>query len=133
MIRFRQTTGMDIPQLAEWILADEDHRGKMTADWWLKGDILNCGVEDGHGVVMYMRFDKDDDRSRVHIQFALEIVVSKMRVAAAFLEGLPRMATTLSQMGFGPMIFESVSPPLIAFMGRMGFTHEKGNEFVRAV
>lgn len=131
MIRFRPAIVDDVPQILSWISADLDHAGKMSAEWWLAGSILSCCAEDAAGSVMYLRIDRELSKARMHIQFAPHREVSKIRVAGAFIEGLPRMAQTMKDMGFGSLVFESVSPSLIGFMGKMGFSPAGGNDFVR--
>lgn len=131
MIKFTATIADDIPQIQRWIDADDDHREKMDGKWWLQGSVLNCCAEDKAGPVMYLRIDRESDRVRLHIQFAPTNEVSRIRVAGAFIDGLPRMLSTMKGMGFRELVFESCSKPLVAFMSRFGFRAISEREFVR--
>lgn len=133
MIKFTATIPDDIPQIERWIFYDTDHKDKMDGKWWLGGTILSCCAEDAGGPVMYLRIDKENDKVRMHIQFAPANEVSKIRVAGAFLDGLPRMIQTMHGMGFRELIFESCSKSLIRFMERFGFRAIGENQFVRAI
>ena len=121
MIKFTPTIPDDIEQIERWIAWDDDHRGKVTGKWWLEGNVLSCCAEDRGGPVMYLRIDRESDRVRMHIQFAPANEVSKIRVAGAFIDGLPRMKFQMKKMGFREIVFESCSKPLVRFMEKFGF------------
>jgi len=131
MIRFTATLVDDLPEIQRWIDADADHAGKMEAPWWRGGDVLNCCAEDEHGPVMYLRIDKEKDKVRMHIQFAPTNEVSKLRVAGAFIEGLPRMILSMKKLGFSAIVYESTSQSLIRFMWRMHFVPLGENQYLR--
>jgi hypothetical protein len=130
MIRFTPTSIYDLPQIGEWISADLDHAGKMSSEWWMQGTILSCCAEDAGGPVMYLRIDREYPNARLHIQFAPAQQVSKIRVASAFIEGIPRMAKTMKDYGYLGMVFESCSESLVKFMERMKFVPYVGHDYV---
>lgn len=132
MIRFEPSIADDLPRIAEWIDADGDHRGRMEPNWWLEGTVLSCCAKDDNGPVMYLRMDREGDRARMHIQFAPEKQVSKMRVASAIIDGIPRMVETMANFGFKALVFDSISSPLINFMTKkMGFIWAGGDDYLR--
>lgn len=131
MIEFVCIEPGDLAQIQRWIDSDQDHRGKMDAMWWTESNLLNCRVKDEHGSVMYLRVDEEQEKVRLHIQFAPQNEVSKMRVAAAFIDGFPRMLQTIKNMGYAGIVFESTSSSLIHFMRRMGFEPCGGQDYLR--
>lgn len=132
MIRFDEIIPDDLPQIGEWIEAEPDHKGKMTPLWWMQGTVLSCCAEDDRGPVMYLRIDREGDWARLHIQFGPQHQVSKLRVAGAFIEGIPRMADTMANYGFKALVFASTSDSLIGFMRKMGFVPSGGCDYLRS-
>lgn len=131
MIHFTPTVTADSERIRRWIDKDPDHAGKSSPEWWTKGTVLSCCAEDQAGPVMYLRIDKEEDKARMHIQFAPQNEVSKLRVAGAFIDGIPRMLSSMKHLGFSGLIFKSTSASLIRFMGRMGFVSIGDDDFVR--
>jgi hypothetical protein len=81
-------------------------------------------LEDAQGIVLFLRADDEHDgRVRLHVQFAPS-VVSKRRVAVALLKAIPVFADTVKR----PLVTESVSPSLIAFLQRVGFKAVEGTD-----
>lgn len=79
---------------------------------------------------MYLRLDKEAEFVRMHIQFAPENEVNRVRVARVLFDGIPRMISTLEAWAYQGIIFESQSPSLVAFMDRMKFVHKSGDDYV---
>ena len=113
------TGSADAAQIAEWIAADPDHRDKPVAeDFFMTGapgSFLVFKVTDTEGIVFYVRFDPDTDKKvRMHTQFSPGNV-SKKRVVMAILGTLPKVIERL-KIDFSGIVYESVSPTLIAWM-----------------
>lgn len=131
MIKFTETLESDLPQIEEWISADEDHRGKMSAEWWLTGaaSFLSFCIQDDIGPVFYARLDYEDDLIRMNIQFAPYSEVSKRRIMEAVLEGFPKVEALIKTEAKG-MVFESTAPLLIRFFTKFGFRLHENNDYV---
>lgn len=126
MIKFTPAIVDDIAEIAEWISADPDHQNKnIPANWFLTGNdcILSTCIEDKSGPVMYLRIDTENDRARLHVQFAPPNQVSKIRTAKVLLEALPVVNLEMKKKGFKGLLFESTCPSLIAFMNKLKFDH----------
>lgn len=127
MLKFRRTSEADKPQLAEWIAADSDHRGRGTPDFWMpdsdgQGDCF--AMVDEKGTIFYVRAE---NVVRLHIQFAPPS--EKRRTAAAIDEFTKLMAKGAKAKKYSQLIFESTVLPLITFLEKRGFRPSK-NEFV---
>src|SRR4029077_1466388 len=136
MIKMTPTIADDQPQINDWMLKDPYHCRLVDVSekgWWLTGcDSLLAGcIEDSSGPVVYFRLDKVQDKLvRMHIQFAPLEQVSKSRTARVILQALPVFQELATQNGAEGFVFESVSEPLIKFMGVLGFKLEKDNDYV---
>ena len=127
MIRYRKTVETDRPRVAADIAADPDHAGKSTVEFWLPQNHAECfTLEDADGPVMSIRAESV---LRLHVQFPPK---SKMRIARALLEFLPKIERDAKSKGFMQVIWESTSSPLIAFVGRFGYRRSP-NEIVKDV
>jgi hypothetical protein len=122
MIKFLEATLDDIPQIAAWSKSDPYHLHQDCPEWWLgDGAVLAFCLLDECGPLTYVRLDAEGEYVRMHVQFPPESVVSKSRLA----KGIIHCQLTLSEYFKGSdywgFIFNSTSPSLIAFMGRLGF------------
>lgn len=124
MINFSASTADDLEQLSEWITHDPYHFHLGQPEWWLTGardSLLAFCLMDDKGPLTYVRLDNEGEYVRIHTQFAPESVVSKRRLVVGMLACMEHLIILykLTQRG---MIFNSVSPTLVAFMGkRLGF------------
>ena len=131
MLNFRATVEDDAKQIADWIESDPDHTGRMTSDFWISKDcVLTACVQDSDGPVLYVRVDPLIYQVRLHIQFAPECIVSKLRVAKAILKGFPALAKVMKDMGKTGIVFESSKESLIRFMSRLGFGYLNNDDYL---
>lgn len=129
MINFRPIKSTDTEILTDWIERDLDHAGRMSAEWWSEGSVLSCSVDDIKGPVLFLRLDGERAHVRMHIQFAPEDVVSKIRTAKAILEGIPVLAELMDEHEATKIVFESTNDQLVKFMNRMGFKYWKDDDY----
>lgn len=116
MLKYRATTDLDKEQIAAWIAADPDHKGKSKPEFWLPDKNISCfAAEDDAGMVFFVRAETV---MRLHIQFAPQ---QRLRTAKAIEEFTPWIAAAAKKRGCKQLIFESVFAPLIRFLQRRGF------------
>ena len=119
------TTSEHLPQIAAWIKADPFHEkvSENNPEFLLTGNgEISFRVEDKLGTVFFFRLDKEGDLLRWAGQFGPREEVSKRRLVIAMLrEGLPFIIAFARKNGYKGVVFESVNPPLIAFLGKQGF------------
>jgi len=119
MINLSPSTPDDLEQLTEWIAHDPYHFHLGQPDWWLtgsEGSLLAFCLMDSRGPLTYVRLDEEGEYVRIHTQFAPESVVSKRRLIVGMIECVRKLVEVYTGSKKG-MIFNSVSPNLIAFMG----------------
>lgn len=125
MIHFSVSLESDIPQLAEWASIDPYHFHQGQPEWWLtgvEGSLLAFILTDERGPLTFVRLDREGEHVRIHTQFAPREEVSQRRLVAGMIQCLDVLVMRATVEGFKGMIFNSVSPSLIAFMGkRFGF------------
>lgn len=130
MVNFVATTQEDLPVLQSWIDADSWHQNKESVEWWLRG-YLSFKLVDDRGITVFVRFDREGDRVRLHSQFAIPSEVSEHRVAVSISEAIPRFIECAKVDGVKGIVTESVSPKLVAFLTtRLGFVPDEGNNYV---
>ncbi|MCU1305177.1 MAG: hypothetical protein JWQ87_5461 [Candidatus Sulfotelmatobacter sp.] len=122
-ITFRKTAeSLDRDILYDWIAADPEHSAKgMTPDFFYAPDIFAVALDNGTTPGLYVRLDPETAGTvRLHIQFGTNRRVSAITMVKAW----PTFLQTVKAAGkVSRLIFESVSPPLIAFCKRrFGFT-----------
>lgn len=124
MIKIEPSINSDIEILIRWIKLDIDStHHNINPLWWLTGNgILSYRIEDSIGITMYVRIDSEDKLMRLHTQFGPESEVSKIRVVKSLLWALPKMELAGKDFGLIGFVFKSVSPSLIEFMKKLGFT-----------
>jgi hypothetical protein len=128
------TTEKDLPKINEWIAADPWHREdeNNTAEFLLtgRGELSFC-VADDIGPLCFVRLDKEEDRLRLATQFGQEAEVSKQRLVIGLLqEGIPAIIYFAKDEGYKGIVFESVNESLIKFMGKLGFMHDKADDYM---
>jgi hypothetical protein len=130
-MKFLESTENDIEQLSEWIQNDPYHRDCLDPHWWLTGQgFLSFCVQDSKGPTMYVRLDKDGELLRLHIQFAPESEVSKLRVIKSILWGLPKIELMARAHNLKGFIFKSNSLSLINFMkNKFGFISINSDDY----
>jgi hypothetical protein len=134
MINFSPSTADDLEQLGEWIAHDPYHFHLGQPEWWLtgvKGSLLAFCLMDERGPLTYVRLDEEGGYVRIHNQFAPDTVVSKRRLVVGMLACMEKLIEIFklppSKKG---MIFNSVSPTLVAFMSkRLGFKPVEDDDY----
>lgn len=123
-MKFTNTVASDIEQLTEWISSDPYHKDCIDPHWWMTGrGLLSFCLQDQKGPTMFVRLDKDEDRIRIHTQFAPESEVSKLRVAKTIIQVLPVLMVYGKERKLKGFVIKSVSPSLINFLQiKFGFT-----------
>lgn len=125
MINFTPSTLDDIEQIKEWAAHDSYHFHQGQPDWWLTGaedSLLAFCLQDEKGPLTYVRLDAEGEYVRIHTQFAPLTVVSKRRLIVGMLETVKILIVFYSEVGAKGLVFNSVSPSLIAFMDKcLGF------------
>lgn len=119
-----ESTEQDIQQLTEWIQNDPYHKDCLNPTWWLTGNgLLSYCLTDSKGPTMFVRTDQENELLRLHVQFAPESEVSKLRTIKSMTWAMPVMEYFAKQNKLKGMIYKSVSPSLISFMQiKFGFT-----------
>lgn len=119
----RPLTEQDRPYLAMQIQADEYHRDRMTADYFLK---LQPGesawaLEDSHGRVVF--YFKNSPAVRMSIQFTASTTYQDKRENMnAMLHGLAWIEGMFRASRFTEVIFDTQGPELTVFAKRhLGF------------
>ena len=130
MIHFDESIGDDLPQLKEWIAIDPYHFHQGSPEWWITGNgLLAFTLLDERGPLCYVRLDEEGEYIRIHTQFAPEAVVSKRRLLVGMNQCMTKLIE-LYQSTHSGMVFNSVSPSLIAFMGkRFSFTSVGNDDY----
>jgi len=120
----------DLPEICEWIASDPWHQ-QLGGDFWLTGSrcLFACKLLDEEGTVCYLRVEEEDDSYRLHTQFAPEHLVSKRRVVRAAIEFFRVLGELARANGKQNILTESISPKLIAFLGRLGFLPAGSNDY----
>ncbi len=125
MIRLTETIEADVPQIKEWLAADPWHRddSRNVPELMTTGHGLLCFcLQDDEGPLAYFKLTEEGELVRIAIQFAPEEIVSKKRLVIALVQaGIPSMKMFASNNGFKGLVFESISPLLIAFGEKQGF------------
>lgn len=125
MINFSVSTIEDVPQLTEWIAHDPYHFHQGQPEWWLtgmEGSLLAFLLTDERGPLTFVRLDREGEHVRIHTQFAPRAEISQRRLVAGMIQCLDALVMRATVEGFKGMIFNSISPSLISFMGkRFGF------------
>lgn len=120
MINFSPSYGdTDLDILAEWIKHDPYHFHLGQPEWWLTGaenSLLAFCLMDERGPLSYVRLDDEGEYIRIHTQFAPEAVVSKRRLLVGMIQAVEKLIEIFTAAHAKGMIFNSVSPTLIAFM-----------------
>lgn len=127
----------DVEQLADWIEADDTHRGIFEPAFFMSGELAadprpTCyALEDEQGAVFYIRISR---AARVHIQFAPEgDRAQRSRVMRGLLHCMAALENGLAEAGAEEWIFNTESPKLKTLVERaMGFT-ESTHELVRLI
>lgn len=105
----------DRAQLAEWMAADEYHKNS-SPDLFFDVDTETIVFEDGNGPVLYVNLSRV---LRAFVQFAPN---GEERTRVALPEAFAFVKERARKSFFRELIFESVSPKLIAFCRkRLGF------------
>lgn len=122
----REIREEDKPAIEDWIEADDDHRGKMTAEFFFAPLALGLAFEDDDGPVFYVRLDPEKTGAvRVHIQFGP--AAGGLRTARMLTEGFFVVRERARMARARALIFDSITPRLREFCRRrFGFTAVEG-------
>lgn len=134
MIDFQDSTLDDIEQIKAWTAHDPYHFHQGQPEWWLTGakdSLLAFRLMDDRGPLTYVRLDGEGEYVRIHTQFAPEKVVSKRRLIAGMVHTMEILITFYKMLGAKGLVFNSVSPSLIAFMGKRLRFKAVGNDDYR--
>jgi hypothetical protein len=125
MAHIAPTTQDDFSRIQEWISKDPWHRDD---PYWVPEGLLTGNgalsfcVSDTEGPLCYVRLDAEDEMLRLATQFGPEEEVSRKRLVAGLLSaGIPAIIEFGKSKGYRGIVFETVSPSLIAFMEKQGF------------
>ena len=124
--QFRPAVEADEAMAAEWIEADDDHRGRVGAPFW---------TEKGPGIetrILYRKqtqplfFFRLERTVRIHIQFASPSAgVSKAELSRALESGIAWLSMALGAGAIHELVFESTTKLLRRFcIGRLKFEPE---------
>ena len=124
-LTLRKATEDDRVCLTEWIEADEAHKGKCEADFFLPTAEIGTqrlAVEGDKGVYFYLRLD---NVMQAYIQFPPDrsYDIEEMKVALA--QSFQIVATNGHRLGYKKLIFDSVVTPLIRFFKKLKFEEVK--------
>lgn len=127
-VSFRCITDADKPIIDEWISRDPDHVARsMTSQFFFEPG-FSFAIVDYRDVIMFVRIDRkaaDPERATIHIQFNQG---HRRRTVAALLTGFPTVCEKLKAAGISTLVFDSVSPTLIAFCQKhIGFISDPDN------
>lgn len=127
-MKFLPSTESDIHQIQTWTDADIYHRGQNNPTWWLTGNgLIAFCLYDDIGPVFYVRMD-EGEYARLSVQFPPVEAVPKRRLVRAMIQTLPKLIDIAKINGSKGLIFDSVSPSLIKFMGKLGFLQVAGDD-----
>ena len=125
MIRLTETTQSDVEQIREWLAADPWHKdnSRNVPELMTTGNgLLSFCLLDEKGPLAYFKLIDEGKLIRIAIQFSPEEIVSKRRLVVGLTRvGIPAMRMFAVENGFTGLVFESISPTLIAFGERQGF------------
>ncbi len=131
-MNFSSSAVEDIPQLTEWIQNDPYHFHLGQPEWWLTGatdSLLAFCLMDDRGPLTYVRLDSEGEYVRIHTQFAPESIVSKRRLITGMIVAIDKLIEIFQSSKKG-LIFNSVSPALVAFMDRkFGFKYVGDDDY----
>lgn len=136
MIAFSTSSFEDQDQILDWMTSDPYHSSQALISgpgWWLTGSecLMAARIDDLEGPVFYSRLDDAGIWARLHIQFAPENVVNRVRVAKAIIEALSVWKLYAQTQNKSGIVFESRSPSLIRFGEKLGFLREgQSNDYV---
>lgn len=133
MIRLTETTSGDLPQLREWVAADNWHRDNPlnVPELMLTGNgLLSFCLQDDKGPLCYVKLTNAKELARISIQFGPESEVSKRRLVVGLATtGIPAMAIFAKEQGYKGLVFESINPALIGFGSKFGFKAVGGDDY----
>ena len=126
--RLEPSTEEDLPTIASWCKLDIDpSHHNIQPEFFLTGcGFLTFKIVDENGTVLFVRVEGDADTAVLHLQFAPESVVAKIRLVRAMLKVFPLVMDELNK-NFLAVKFESTSTPLIRFFSKLGFQRADGD------
>jgi hypothetical protein len=134
MIKFTPSTTDDLQQLQEWIANDPYHFHQGQPEWWLSeaaGSLFAFCMVDDKGPLTYVRLDVEGEYVRIHTQFAPKELVSHRRLIVGMLQAVSSLIVMYRDMGAKGLVFNSISPTLIAFMSKRFDFKSVGNDDYR--
>lgn len=132
-IRITETKPKDVKRIREWLSVDPWHKddSRNVPELMVTGNgLLSFCLRDDEGPLVYVKLTEDGDLIRIAMQFAPESIVSRKRLAIGLSEvGIPVMKIFAEHRKYKGLVFESVSPTLIAFGDRYGFKSVGNNDY----
>ena len=123
MIKLASTLETDIPQIIEWMAADEYLQNGGDPAWWLTGTsclLAFCGQDD-EGPIFYVKLVDEGGFARMYTVFGPESEVSMRRIAKGILTIVPNLGEAMKELGCKGIMFETKSESLVNFMKQFGF------------
>lgn len=122
----------DLPLIAEWIKADPWHRDEVRNDpaFLLSGKgLLTFCLFDDDGPLCFTRLDAEGELIRVAVQFGPNISKRRLVVGMVrtFFPTIKNFAVLRKSKG---LIYESISPTLIAFCEKQGFVAVGNDDYM---
>jgi|SRR6266850_612253 len=133
MAKLIPITENHIPQIEEWIKADEWHKNDPTwsAEGLLTGNgALSFCLADDEGPTCFVILYDEGKMLRLSTQFAPEEIVSKRRLVTALLStGIPGIIQFGKDKDYKGIVYESENESLINFMSKQGFKPVGGLDY----
>jgi hypothetical protein len=132
MINLSPSTAADLEQIKRWAVQDPYHFHQGQPEWWLTdapGSLLAFCLMDQRGPLSYVRLDLEGEYVRIHTQFAPDDVASKRRLVVGMMQCIHALIGYFKG-GTKGLVFNSISPTLIAFMDKhLGFKPIGGGDY----
>lgn len=120
MVKFRPVSESDRSEIETWIVLDDHHRGRLTADKFLVPGPQHAiyAVGDEQGTVMYVRQEAEGSKTRMWVQFCPD----RKRIMETMRQGFPLVKQDAKKRGFTAVVFDTSSPSLARFVVKeLGF------------
>lgn len=107
----RQLTQADKAVLVDWISTDPFNDGRKYPEFWYDPKQFSVCAADEKGPVIYLRFEAEPPKMRIHMQFCLDT----RRIVRIMLMDWDEVRKLIESTGAKAIVFESQSPKLVAF------------------
>ena len=133
MIKLTPSTLDDIPQITDWMAADEYLQNQGDPTWWLTGTpcLLAFYGQDDIGPVFYVKLVEMDGYARMYTVFGPANEVAPKRIAKAILAIVPQLSLVMKDLNCKGITFETKSTSLGVFMEKnLNFVLDKDGTYV---